>query len=1118
MTVSQTSVGDTEVSIHNSSIISGEKMKTRASHSVSVSVSLSMSAQSSLEFVSLGRRLYAQLFGNETDVMHKMILVRFIGSSVLSTPKVFPVTVKTNLPHNMIEIESLKYLQKYSGDFSIVKAVIRRIDKIPPLDHIIASFPPEVYDILKDKSSEFIHRQICEERESSVDFAVIRTGDISHTLNGEILFTEPYEQGYINTQTAITIVKANGCHSTSINELTSQEQNFDDFDPFNFDDISNSMILNGKESIECEFNVSTLQLNTLKENTMLDQHSSEFWYEDEMIYMCLTLHDFQKLQCLSGEIVKISSGSYDFLGRIFPFVGPCSFKPNSIYISPLLALTLSNPKRIKISKLRAPNKLVNGERHRITKFIPLAKEVTIARVSTPVTTDKSLQHLFMLNLKKYFESAHRVISFGQLIPIALDSSLARSIYETYSNKNRYPDQIPYGQQDCIAWFQITGGSFKDPNNQGLADIEPGKQYFVNAQRTRMIQSGIVCSDLSSVNIPNISSYLNIQPLFQFPNIYIAPNKVTFPYAKKLRKIFETATKTRGKLELQTIVMLTSNTRFVGKSTLLKTVCNDFGYSFVELNGHELLNSGLGMPAATVGIIRGKVDRLVESCERLVILIKHIESICKKGDEQQLEQKSVDDTLSMNITQLVRDYAKRGVIVVFTSKDADNVSDILRSKVKFEIDVGVPNEPERKEIFKYLVDTEYSSKRSIFNNDGRYKYVARSDVNIDNLALQSAALTANDLNYIVKNVKLNALNRLRKESKKLEISLLDLIELNGSSVKLISKDFEESINRARNKFSDSIGAPRIPNVKWEDVGGLDVVKSEILDTIEMPLKHPELFGSGMKKRSGLLFYGPPGTGKTLLAKAIATNFSLNFFSVKGPELLNMYIGESEANVRRVFEKARDAKPCVIFFDELDSVAPRRGNQGDSGGVMDRIVSQLLAELDGMSGSDNGDGVFVVGASNRPDLLDEALLRPGRFDKMLYLGISDTHEKQAKIIEALSRKFKLHPNIDLLKIAESCPFNFTGADFYALCSDAMLNAIIRTAGDVDRKLHKYNETRPEEDQLNLRQWFDKVATESDMEVLVSEEDFAKARLDLVASVSEEELKHYLRVRENFEGGKN
>jgi peroxin-6 len=229
-----------------------------------------------------------------------------------------------------------------------------------------------------------------------------------------------------------------------------------------------------------------------------------------------------------------------------------------------------------------------------------------------------------------------------------------------------------------------------------------------------------------------------------------------------------------------------------------------------------------------------------------------------------------------------------------------------------------------------------------------------------------------------------------------------------------------------------------------------VKTEILDTIQLPLEHPELFADGLKQRSGVLLYGPPGTGKTLLAKAVATSCSLNFFSVKGPELLNMYIGESEANVRRVFQRARDAKPCVIFFDELDSVAPKRGNQGDSGGVMDRIVSQLLAELDGMAAGQGGAEVFVIGATNRPDLLDPALLRPGRFDRMLYLGVSDTHEAQYNIIEALTRKFKLDPNIDLRAIAEACPFNYTGADFYALCSDAMLKAMTRKAEEVDARI--------------------------------------------------------------------
>lgn len=187
-------------------------------------------------------------------------------------------------------------------------------------------------------------------------------------------------------------------------------------------------------------------------------------------------------------------------------------------------------------------------------------------------------------------------------------------------------------------------------------------------------------------------------------------------------------------------------------------------------------------------------------------------------------------------------------------------------------------------------------------------------------------------------------------------------------------------------------------------------------------------------------------------------------------------------------------------------------------MDRIVSQLLAELDGMSTA-GGEGVFVVGATNRPDLLDEALLRPGRFDKMLYLGISDTHEKQQTIMEALTRKFRLAADVSLEAISKRCPFTFTGADFYALCSDAMLNAMTRTANEVDAKIKLLNKNREEagEEPVSIRWWFDHEATKSDIEVEVAQQDFEKAKDELSPSVSAEELQHYLKLRQQFEGGK-
>lgn len=258
--------------------------------------------------------------------------------------------------------------------------------------------------------------------------------------------------------------------------------------------------------------------------------------------------------------------------------------------------------------------------------------------------------------------------------------------------------------------------------------------------------------------------------------------------------------------------------------------------------------------------------------------------------------------------------------------------------------------------------------------------------MNELATETAAFLAGDLFDLVLSATNASARRLLSQRYATIFSItlyvdtfsiyLRLLSSTSNELVLASEDFTQALKSARASFSESIGAPQIPAVSWDDVGGLASVKENILDTIQLPLEHPELFSGGLKKRSGILLYGPPGTGKTLLAKAVATSFALNFFSVKGPELLNMYIGESEANVRRVFQRAKDARPCVIFFDELDSIAPKRGNHGDSGGVMDRIVSQLLAELDGVASGAAGSDIFVIGATNRPDLLDPALLRPGR----------------------------------------------------------------------------------------------------------------------------------------------
>ncbi len=330
--------------------------------------------------------------------------------------------------------------------------------------------------------------------------------------------------------------------------------------------------------------------------------------------------------------------------------------------------------------------------------------------------------------------------------------------------------------------------------------------------------------------------------------------------------------------------------------------------------------------------------------------------------------------------------------------------------------------------------------------------------------------------------------------------------------VLSKDDFDLAFKSMDVGGSSPGATAsIPNVKWKDVGGLGQAKDEVMDMITLPLKHPELFASGVRQRSGVLFYGPPGTGKTLLAKAVATECNCNFISVKGPELLNMYIGESERNVRQVFERARAAKPCVLFFDEIDSLAPARGKGSDSGGVMDRVVSQLLTEIDGMSGS--GGDLFVIGATNRPDLLDSSLLRPGRFDRLLYLGIAPDNDAQLKILKALTRKFTLKDDVRLEDVISTCPTNYTGADFYALASNALSMSIRRRAKEIQGIIDGMNKDLPYyETPTSIPKYLQKLS-EEDLDVKVGMEDFMEAREGIVASVSREENEKYLKLKEEY-----
>merc|ERR1719245_1588175 len=242
---------------------------------------------------------------------------------------------------------------------------------------------------------------------------------------------------------------------------------------------------------------------------------------------------------------------------------------------------------------------------------------------------------------------------------------------------------------------------------------------------------------------------------------------------------------------------------------------------------------------------------------------------------------------------------------------------------------------------------------------------------------------------------------------------------------------------------------VPNIKWDDIGGLEDTKRSLQEMILYPIDHPEKFEQfGMQPSRGVLFYGPPGCGKTLLAKAIANECQANFISVKGPELLTMWFGESEANVRDIFDKARSAAPCVLFFDELDSIAKARGGGGgDAGGAGDRVINQILTEMDGVGAKKN---IFIIGATNRPDIIDGAILRPGRLDQLIYIPLPDEGSR-VSILKANLRKSPLSPGVDISYLAKVTK-GFSGADLTEICQRACKLAIRE---DIEKSIQREKE---------------------------------------------------------------
>lgn len=417
----------------------------------------------------------------------------------------------------------------------------------------------------------------------------------------------------------------------------------------------------------------------------------------------------------------------------------------------------------------------------------------------------------------------------------------------------------------------------------------------------------------------------------------------------------------------------------GKTLIARAVANETGAFFFLINGPEIMSKLAGESESNLR----KAFEEAEKNAPAIIFIDELDSIAPKREKTHGE---VERRIVSQLLTLMDGLKQRSNVIIMAATNRPNSIDpALRRFGRFdrEVDIGIPDATGRLEVLRI-----HSKNMKL-----------AEDVDLERVAAETHGHVGADLAALCSEA---ALQQIREK--------MDLIDLEEETIDAQVLDSlavtMENFRWALNKSSPSAlreTVVEVPNVSWEDIGGLDNVKRELQELVQYPVEHPEKFLKfGMTPSKGVLFYGPPGCGKTLLAKAIANECQANFISIKGPELLTMWFGESEANVREIFDKARSAAPCVLFFDELDSIAKARGgNVGDAGGAADRVINQILTEMDGMNQKKN---VFIIGATNRPDIIDPAILRPGRLDQLIYIPLPDDGSRHA-ILKAALRKTPL-----------------------------------------------------------------------------------------------------------------
>eukprot|EP00565_Helicotheca_tamesis_P008540 CAMPEP_0185727986 /NCGR_PEP_ID=MMETSP1171-20130828/3493_1 /TAXON_ID=374046 /ORGANISM="Helicotheca tamensis, Strain CCMP826" /LENGTH=907 /DNA_ID=CAMNT_0028396637 /DNA_START=202 /DNA_END=2922 /DNA_ORIENTATION=+ len=522
----------------------------------------------------------------------------------------------------------------------------------------------------------------------------------------------------------------------------------------------------------------------------------------------------------------------------------------------------------------------------------------------------------------------------------------------------------------------------------------------------------------------------------------------------------------------------------GKTAMARAVAAETGAYFFVINGPEVISKRAGESETNLRRAFEDAEANADDYNGAIIFIDEIDSIAPKREKAggEVEKRIVSQLLTL--MDGLKPTAK--VVVIGATNRAGVIEPALRRPGRFdrELDMGVPDEKGRLEILQIKtrdmrlgkdVDLEVLAR-------GTHGYVG---ADIQQLCMEAA------LECIRGKMGLIDFDRDRVDKK-----ILDSIVVDGSHF-----DHAMGIVHPSSLRESQV---EVPDVHWEDVGGLEDVKRELHETVQYPVEHADKYVKfGMSPSKGVLFYGPPGCGKTLLAKAIANECGANFISIKGPELLTQWFGESEANVRELFDKARAASPCILMFDEMDSIAKARGSGGaGSSEAGDRVINQILTEIDGVGARKN---VFVIGATNRPDILDPAVIRPGRLDQLIYIPLPDLKSRIA-IFQAALRKAPIEPGVSIEVLARST-HGFSGADITEICTTASKLAIREAILAEEERLKKVAAGELEEDEGKA----------DDKDMLITKRHFNFAMSKARRSVSEKDLALFEEFAEKQKAGR-